>query len=70
MATLLLFGLLVMTYLGKQAFFKIYTTGYEMGTSCAEFCQYSATFQRPEKTQEPANTVTAYKPLKILKGFL
>lgn len=47
--------------------FKIYTTGCEMGKSCAEFCQYSAIFQRPEKTPEPTNTVTAYKHLKVFK---
>lgn len=50
--------------------FKIYTTGYETGTSCAEFCQYSAIFQSPEKTQEPTTTVTAHKSLKFFNGFL
>lgn len=45
--------------------FKIYTTGYEISTSRAEFCHYPAIFQSPEKTQEPTNTVTAYKTLKF-----
>lgn len=55
--------------------FKIYITGNEMGTSCAEAAvlssaQNSAIFQSPKKTQEPTNTVTACKFLKFLNGFL
>lgn len=55
--------------------FKIYTTGYQTCTNRAEAAVLNSASSLPfsralVKTQEPTNTVTSYKALKILNGFL
>lgn len=49
---------------------KIYTTGYEICTNCAEAAVLNSASTLPharalEKTQEPTKPATSYKALKI-----